>query len=126
MHGNQALPDRERFWKLIGVDQLKYDSKIRGAIGWNYVVKNGAHVRVDAPATRESLRVVRLQARGGFVTGECAESSLTGCARIPNAKKCKRRREPKGKDDDGKARRGFREAQEHSNVLCLPRTGDAS
>src|SRR5260370_11717409 len=56
MHGNQALPDRERFWKLIGVDQLKYDSKIRGAIGWNYVVKNGAHVRVDAPATRESLR----------------------------------------------------------------------
>src|ERR1700756_5687646 len=56
MQGNQALPDRERFWKPIGVDQLKYDSKIPGAIGWNYVVKNGPHVRVDAPATRESLR----------------------------------------------------------------------
>jgi len=51
---------------------------------------------------------------------------LIGGAGISNAEKREGRREPKGKDDDGKARRGFREAQQHSNVLCLPYTGDAS
>src|SRR5258708_4627900 len=69
--------------------------------------------------------VGRLEAGGGFVTSARAKSRLIGGAGVADTEKGECRRDGKGEDEDGETRRGVREAQKHSKVLCLRRIGDA-